>query len=234
MTPDTLVLFDIDGTLLWAGGAGHAAMRAALLEVYGTTGPFDSISLAGRTDRGVVHELLAHEGLSEAAVDARFDDMATAMIRHLGERLTSGDYDVRPCPGTAELLADLAARPRVMLGLLTGNMAPTARLKLKTVQIDPDLFVVGAYGDDHAERPELARLAIERASARAGRRFEGRQVVVIGDTPADVLCGEAFGVWTVAVLTGRHSREALAAAGADAILPDLADTQAALRAILPG
>jgi phosphoglycolate phosphatase len=232
MTPDLLVLFDIDGTLLIADGAGRRAMREALIGVYGTAGPIDTTSFAGRTDRGVVRELMMAAGLAEEAIRAGFEAFREAMVGTLDAALASGEHNVRACPGAADLVTALGAQPGVMLGLLTGNMAVTARSKLAWVGLPPEQFVVGAYGDDHEHRPELARLAIERGSALAGRRFEGRQVVVIGDTPADVTCGAAYGVRTVGVLTGWHDRDALAAAGADAIFDDLADTQAALQVIL--
>lgn len=232
MTPGMLVLFDIDGTLLWADGAGRRAMREALIVVYGTAGPIDTTSFAGRTDRGVVHELMTAAGLAEEAIRAGFAAFSEAMEGTLNAALASGEHDVRACPGVADLVAALDVRPGVMLGLLTGNMANTARIKLARVGLPPEQFVVGAYGDDHEHRPELARLAIERGSALAGRRFEGQQIVVIGDTPADVTCGAAYGVRTVGVLTGWHDRDALEKAGAGVIFDNLADTQAALQVIL--
>jgi phosphoglycolate phosphatase-like HAD superfamily hydrolase len=64
-----------------------------------------------------------------------------------------------------------------------------------------------------------------------GRRPHGAEVVIIGDTPADVTCGQALGARAIGVATGSYSASELAAAGAYAVFPDLAAVGDVLAAI---
>jgi phosphoglycolate phosphatase len=151
---------------------------------------------------------------------------------------TVTERQVRACPGVLDLLSALRARHEVLLGLVTGNMEITAPIKLRAAGIEPGLFRVGGYGSDAADRNELPAIAAQRAEALTGARFAGRNIViagdivVVGDTPADVTCGQAVGARTVAVSTGYPSLQALQAAAPDVLLPDLANLETALQAIL--
>jgi len=117
------------------------------------------------------------------------------------------------------------------VGLLTGNVAPGAALKLRSAGLDPARFRVGAYGSDSARRADLPAVAAQRAAALTSRRFAGADVVVIGDTPDDVACGRPIGARSVAVATGSYDVAALRAAGAAHVFATLADTAAVLDAI---
>lgn len=224
-----LVLFDIDGTLLWSDGAGALAMRQALLEVYGTAGALEQIYMAGMTDRAIVHQALGdHE---PAEIQAGWQSFGLALARHMTQTVT--ERQVQACPGVLDLLNALHARHKeVLLGLATGNLAITAPIKLRAAGIEPGLFRVGGYGSDAADRNELPAIAAQRAEALTGLRFAGRNIVVVGDTPADVTCGQAVGARTVAVSTGYPFLQALQAAAPDVLLPDLANLETALQAIL--
>ncbi|HQA68515.1 MAG TPA: haloacid dehalogenase-like hydrolase [Aggregatilineales bacterium] len=232
MTLRYLVLFDIDGTLLWPDRAGRDSMRAALERVYGTAGPIDSFPFAGRTDSAIVRDLMAAAGIAEDIVQARFDELAATLEDEMHTRLADGRHNIRACPGALALVEALDARDDVLLGLLTGNLEPTARIKLAAAGYDPDMFRVGAFGGESPVRADLVPLAVERARALTGVDFRGKQIVVIGDTPEDVRCGEALGVQTVAVLTGWNTREELEAASPDVIFDDLTDTGAVIAAAL--
>jgi phosphoglycolate phosphatase-like HAD superfamily hydrolase len=122
----------------------------------------------------------------------------------------------------------------VILGLLTGNVREGAMAKLAAVGLNSERFKVGAFGSDHADRPELPAIARTRAEALTGRRIDGRDVVVIGDTPADMGCGRGIGARAIGVATGRYSLEALRACEAFAVFPDLSNTAAVMRAIVEG
>jgi len=134
-------------------------------------------------------------------------------------------------PGVQELVTALAADRRVVLGLLTGNVEEGARIKLQPTGLWP-LFKVAAFGSDSGFRPDLPAVAVARAEELTGRRFAGKAVVVIGDTPADVECGAELGVKTIAVATGRHDVEELAAHHPDFLFQDLAEWRVAYEAIL--
>jgi phosphoglycolate phosphatase-like HAD superfamily hydrolase len=135
-------------------------------------------------------------------------------------------------PGIPALLDALEADTGVLLGLLTGNVVPGARLKLRAVGLDPERFVVGAYGSDHHRRGELPPIAARRAAPHFGRVPTGTEVVIIGDTPADVQCGAGFGARTIGVATGGYTVAELVAEGADEVFADFCDLERAREAIL--
>lgn len=224
-----LVLFDVDGTLIWPDGAGRAAMTYALTEIFGTAGPASTLSMAGKTDWQIITELLEATGIDQADVEKKLPACFLAIARHM--KYTVRQRRIRFCPGVPPLLTTLSGHPEVTLGLLTGNLATTAPIKLRAANLDPALFCVGAYGSDRPSRNLLPAVAIDRAKALTGYPFAGKNVVIIGDTPADITCGKHLGVTAIGVTTGRFSNESLDAVGADYVFPDLTDTDAVLRAI---
>jgi phosphoglycolate phosphatase-like HAD superfamily hydrolase len=120
----------------------------------------------------------------------------------------------------------------VVLGLLTGNLERGAALKLRAGGLDPDRFLLGAYGSDSAYRPDLPAIAARRAEPHFGRVPEGDDVVIIGDTPADIACGRGICARAVAVATGSYSVDELASHAPHAVFPDLASTDHVLAALL--
>lgn len=226
-----LILFDIDGTLISAKGAGARALRDALQEVFGTEGATGGVSFAGKTDPQIVRELLRDEGLGEPSIQARLPALWERYLERLPGELQ--ETQLRVLPGVPELLARIeTAADTLLLGLLTGNLRDGARLKLDAAGIGFRRFQVGAFGCDHADRAELPAFAIRRAEEQTRHRFTGKQVVIIGDTPNDIACGAHLGVRTVAVATGSYTAEQLAACNPDFVFADLADENAVLDAIL--
>ena len=226
-----LILFDIDGTLLSTNGAARRAFERGLLEVYGTTGPLATHLFDGKTDPQIARELLALAGLTDAEIDGRLDQLWNAYLRELARELAEPGHTTAVYPGVLDLLNALASAQDVCLALLTGNIARGAELKLQSAGIS-QYFSFGAFGSDCEQRSGLPPIAVERARSQTGRSFSGQSVVIIGDTPHDVTCGQALGVFTLAVATGRHSCADLLAAGAHVALPDLSDTQAVTRLLL--
>jgi phosphoglycolate phosphatase-like HAD superfamily hydrolase len=225
-----LILFDIDGTLIWPDGAGRAAMYRALSEVYGTTGLTDSLPMAGKTDWQIISELLSYTGIGQSHMDNMLPECFKAIAHHMAQ--TTQERRILSCPGVPALLRRLSGHPEAMLGLLTGNVAAAAPIKLRAAGLDPAIFCVGAYGNDRRNRSQLPGLAIARAHALTGHMVKGKDVVIVGDTPADVTCGRHLGVTAIGVATGSYVPEALVAAGADCTFPDLTDTDAVTQAIL--
>lgn len=228
-----LVLFDIDGTLVSTHGAGSRAVRRALLEVYGETGPIDSYDFHGRTDPQIVRELLRLAGLDDNAIDARLNDLWSVYLQGLEHELGKPDADAHTLPGVVEVLDALHEKGDDLVALLTGNIEEGARLKLSAVDLW-DRFDFGAYGSDHERRDRLPAVAQRRARERSGLEFRDRDIVIIGDTPFDVTCGRELGVWTVAVATGKHTPRELADAGADVVFEDLSDAAGVVSAIAGG
>jgi phosphoglycolate phosphatase-like HAD superfamily hydrolase len=204
----TLVLFDIDGTLISSGRAGIRGMNRSFERLFGVSEALDDLPVAGRTDRAIATEALTRAG--QPADNPTVHRLRDAYCQDLPVALA--DPAIRPrgiLPGVVPLLDALAGRPDVVVGLLTGNFASGAAIKLGHFGLW-QRFTFGAFGDDHADRRDLVPLAVE-AAARAGHpRFSGEAIVVIGDTPMDVDCAHAHGARAVAVATGPFSYEVLA------------------------
>ncbi len=226
-----LILWDIDGTLLRADGAGRNAVRDALVEVFGTTGPIGGYSFAGRTDPEIVRHLMRGAGFADADIDERMPEVFRRYVAKLEREIV--DAKVKPLPGVPELVDRMeAAGGEVVLGMLTGNVRDGARIKVEAAGLGFDRFRVGAFGSDHADRPELPAIAARRARELVGVEFSGKEIVIIGDTPLDVACGRHLGVRTVAVATGSHPVDELAACDPDHVFADLGDVDAAWAAIV--
>jgi phosphoglycolate phosphatase len=225
-----LVLFDIDGTLLHSHGAGRRSMEAALVQVFGTRGS-PAYRYDGKTDRQIVRDLMRGEGFDDATIDARIPVVLEAYVAGLRHELSLPHTRVEALTGVIALLDALVHRHHCVVGLLTGNLEPGAQHKLTAAGIAFDRFALGAYGSDHEIRAELPAVAQRRARERLGLELAGGDMVIIGDTPADIQCGRPIGARAIAVASGHYSVHALAEHEPDAIFTDLADTDAVLHAI---
>jgi phosphoglycolate phosphatase len=226
-----LVLFDIDGTLLLTDGAGRRAIHDALIEVFGTTGP-SGHRFDGKTDPQIVRELMRMAGHGDPVIDAGLDRVFELYVQGLELELRAPGYTSQALPGVHALLDALEAESAVTLGLLTGNLLRGARAKLNAVNIAFDRFAVGAFGSDHEMRTALPAIARQRYAEQSGVWLDGADLVIIGDTPADIECGRSLGVRAVGVATGSYSVDELLGHAPAAVLPDLADLDAAMAAIL--
>lgn len=225
-----LVLFDIDGTILWSDGAGRRAMQRALMTAFGTSGSAD-YRYDGKTDMQIVRDLMRMAGHADDLIDARMQALLAEYVSGLHDELRSGETLVRRFDGVMELLGALEARDDRRIGLLTGNIETGAHAKLRAVGIDPTRFVVSAFGSDHELRGELPGIAQRRAREQLGLDVDGDAIIIIGDTPADIDCTRAIGARAIAVATGRYSVDELAEHRPAAVFTDLTDTSAVMRAI---
>jgi len=227
-----LVLFDIDGTLLHTHGAGRRAIHAALMSEVGALSPDSQVRFDGKTDPQIVRELL--EEIEHADRD-RADRIAAVCERYvelLAVELEAGTCQTTVYPGITVLLDRLEARHDAVMGLLTGNVASGARLKLAAAGIRPERFRVGAFGSDHHDRAQLPPIAAARAEALMARVPTGQDIVIIGDTPADMTCGQGIGARAIGVGTAAYRPDDLLAAGAHTVFADLSDTAAVVAAIV--
>jgi phosphoglycolate phosphatase len=232
MPASKLVLFDIDGTILLSSGAGRRAIVSAIAEEVGDPGSLNHIPFGGKTDPQIVAELLAAAGEREPPSADRVSVICRRYVELLATELDRPSTRTHVMPGIHELLQRLERENGIVLGLLTGNLAQGARLKLIAAGINPERFQVGAYGSDAAHRPDLPPIAARRAAAFFGHEPRGDAVVIIGDTPADIACGSCIDARAVAVATGDFSYEDLLACGPHAVFEDLSDTERVLSAIL--
>ncbi len=204
------VLWDVDGTLVDVRGAGRRAFAVALRRVWGDAGRLDGVSFAGATDLGVLAQVVDAAALDEERTGAFFDALVIALDAELCA------LPARPIAGALDVTRVLA-QAGVVQGLLTGNEERCAHLKLGSAGFERAWFSFGAFGHEHADRDQLARMA---AARRPGRH------VVVGDTPKDVQAARAIGAVAVAVCTGFAPRAALEAARPDHLLDDVADVVA--------
>lgn len=226
----TVLLFDIDGTLLSTGGAGRRAIRLAFGELHGRADACDHFSFSGMTDRAIVR--LGLEQLGQVATAAAIDAVIETYVRVLeAEVWKTGDEAYVVLPGMREAV-EAGHRAGCAVGLGTGNVQAGAQAKLRRVGLH-ERFDFGGFGDDHELRPELIRRGAERGAERLGVSVDQARVVVIGDTPRDVAAARAIGAECVAVATGEHALEALQAAGATFAFEDLT-REGALESMLGG
>lgn len=226
-----LVLFDIDGTLLWTDGAGREAIRRALLAEVGMTGPIEGFRFDGKTDPQIIGELMCAAGHPHGSSASHIAAVCARYLELLAVELERRSHRIRLFPGVRELLDRLEGRGDALVGLLTGNLADGAALKLRAAGIATDRFRVGAYGSDATERDALPAIAVTRAAALMGRVLRGQEIVIVGDTPADITCGSGLGARPIGVATGAYTVAELRDAGAYAAFESFAEPQPVLNAI---
>jgi phosphoglycolate phosphatase-like HAD superfamily hydrolase len=221
MTPATIVLFDIDGTLLDLKGAGRRAFIRSIEAVFGWHDDLGYLSFAGSTDLNVLEQVMAAHGRVMTDEDSRrfFARLPIDLEFAAGEPAA----DPVIYPGVRELLERLSADPAVVLALVTGNVEACARIKLRQFNLH-NHFVLGAFGNEHADRRRIAALALQRVQAARSDNRPVRGRYLIGDTPHDIDAARAVDARSIAVATGKFSVDELRAAGADHVLVDLADT----------
>lgn len=222
----TLVLWDIDGTLILSGGAGERALIVALRE-FGIEGALDGIDIAGRTDRWIARQVLAKYGLP--ITPENISRYLAGYLRALPIELINPHAHV--LPGVRELVSALSARGDVAQGLLTGNLRAGAEVKLRHHDLWTP-FAFGAFADDGELRNDLGPHAVARACSHHAVDFPADRVWVIGDTPHDIECGKIIGACTLAVATGRYTVDELRTHSPTALYPDLRDTAAVLETIV--
>jgi phosphoglycolate phosphatase len=226
----TVLLFDVDGTLLSAGGAGRRALERAFAGRCGTAVPLRDVRFNGMTDPGIVRAGLERLGrtVDRQVVAAILDDY----LGFLGDELTRATTTFHVYPGVTALLDALATRGHVAVGLGTGNLREGARRKLGRAALDSH-FGFGGFGSDHEDRAELLRIGAARGAARLGCAPDGCHTIVIGDTPHDIAAARAIGAASLGVATGGCPAPELRAAGATWTVDDLT-APAALDALCKG
>jgi phosphoglycolate phosphatase len=226
---DQMVLWDIDGTLVRAGELGAAVFDDALEAVYGVR-PAGRVHMSGKTDPQIIYEYLNMMQWDAAGVDGVLRELAARMLAAEDRLALEG----MALPGAERLLARLASTDGVVSSILTGNIVPNARVKLRAFGLDGLVdFEVGAYGSDNRDRTALVPIALGRLAERDGVELDPSQVWVVGDTPRDLECARVAGARCLLVSTGRYSFADLAELGADAVVPGLDDTDEVM-AVLAG
>jgi phosphoglycolate phosphatase len=213
------VLFDIDGTLITTGGAGALAWRAAFEELHGTPLDIREVTESGMTDPEVGR--VALRNILGRDPDGRELAMALAhYLRHLSDAIDRSD-GYRVMPGIEDLVERLVEGGH-LLGLTTGNIEAAAHIKLARAGLNR-FFSFGGYGSDSNERTELTRCALERGRLVSGGVLVESACMSVGDTPRDVAAGHGAGIEVVGVATGNFTVAQLREAGADHVVPTVAE-----------
>ncbi len=221
--PLTAIFFDIDGTLLDMRGIGKDSFVRALKTTFAIDDDLSTISFAGSTDLDVLRQVMErHQRILTPADFDRFHIQLPIALEAAAHQ-----SELTLFPGVRPLLEALSTVPNIVLGLVTGNVEACAWIKLRQFQLHHH-FVLGAFGNEHANRNEIARLALKRVEARLkpGQSITAR--FLIGDTPNDIAAAHAINAVSIAVATGKFSVEALCEAGAMVALSDLSDTRGLL------
>jgi phosphoglycolate phosphatase len=229
----TLVLWDVDHTLMETGGVGAELFRAAFEQATGS--PLEQeVTVTGRTEPAIFREAVERQSIAWSP--ELFDRYALLLARAYRDRAGEMARRGRALPGAAEAVTALGREGTVVQSVLSGNLRPVAQVKLATFGLDSGLDLdVGAYGSDDTVRARLVRIAQHRASSKYQVSFDAWATVLIGDTPADVQAGHEGGARVVAVASGRNSADELSQAGAEVVLHDLQDSDRLMHAILdPG
>jgi phosphoglycolate phosphatase-like HAD superfamily hydrolase len=216
-----LILFDIDGTLV---RVSHEVSMQVVREVFRQTfahdGELPDLEFHGKTDRQIFLELCGLLGIAHADASCRLDEMGDALIEAWQRHLNADT--VHLLAGVSQTLDALAERDDVMLGLLTGNLETSARIKLATHDLNR-YFPIGSYGSDAIDRLELPPIALERANALNGHTITYRQTMIVGDSHRDIACARAWEITSFAVATGSLRAEELLAYQPDAVAESLLD-----------
>lgn len=213
-----LVLFDIDGTLISAGGAGTRSMNLAFHALFGIRDAFKDIPMAGRTDPQIMKDGLKLHDLPY--MNGNVGKMEAMYLEYLEHEINNPLRHLKP--GIKETLSVLHDM-HVVIGLLTGNLEKGANIKLNAFGLN-DYFLDGAFGSDDEDRDKLLPIAI-RKLARKGFEFAPEDCIVVGDTPRDVQCAKIHGAHCIAVATGPYSKEILLNTDADIVIDSLTETE---------
>jgi len=224
---DKLILFDIDKTLIKSSKGHSAAFSEAFKIVYGVDTTIDIINHHGMTDQQIIIEVLKKNGLDEQIIKSKLVECMKIMIDSFNKIVDTDEIVI--LDGVQELLEELK-KHNVLMGLVTGNLEPIAKGKLKKAGLN-HYFKIGGFGSDDINRTNLVKLAIRRAEENFDFRFNNN-VFLFGDAPQDMKAGKEANVRTVGVTTGIYSKEELENAGADFIIDNLKNKNKVLKIIL--
>ncbi len=219
-----LILFDIDGTLINAGGAGMRSLNRAFYELFGKENAFDNVAMAGKTDTQIIKEGLKLHGFPYE--DGNLSNMVDMYLYFLLDEIKNPWRKIKP--GIKEAL-NMFNQMGLPLGLLTGNLEKGARIKLSPFGLY-EYFLDGAFGSDHEDRDRLLPIAIGKF-LRKGFNFSVKDCIVIGDTPRDVQCAKIHSAYCIAVATGPYTKEDLLKTDADIVLDSLKDAETCINFI---
>jgi len=214
-----LIFFDIDGTLISAGGAGTRSLNKAFEEVLGIKEAFKNFEMAGKTDIQIIKEGLKLLGIKNNS-NVLISQIIESYIKNLKHEINNNSKHLKP--GVKYFIEFLYYDFKYPLGLLTGNLESGAKIKLEPFGLN-SFFSFGAFGSDHEDRNFLLPIGIERFISKFNLKVHFHQCIVIGDTPRDVTCAKIYGAKAIAVATGPYSVDELKKTDADIVVENLTE-----------
>jgi len=221
-----LILFDIDKTLIKSSTGHSATFSEGFKKIYGVNATTKSIVTHGMTDQQIIIEVLKKKGLTESQIVPKINECMKVMLEYFDN--IKDTIEVNVLGGVPELLEELKNQ-NFLIGLVTGNLEPIGREKMKKAKLNK-YFKLGGFGSDDISRTKLVKLAIKRAEENFDFKYDNN-VFLFGDAPQDMNAGHEAGVITIGVTTGIYTKEDLENA-ADYVVDNLQDTQKILNIIL--
>jgi len=222
MNSDKLVLFDIDGTLLYSTSPLlRGRFSYAMEKVYGETHPIDWESIEGHTDTTVFLSTLTKKGFTREQIIEKLPEAFEVTFEHFSQNVTEA-YKETILPGAKEILTFLNSR--VHLGVLTGNYEKIAWHKLELVGLR-DFFSFGLFGHEAEDRNSLAKLVLGKAKLHFHKDFLSKNIIFVGDTPKDIACAREIDAKVIAVTTGKYAKKELEQLKPDLLVSNLQDTR---------
>ncbi len=212
-----LILWDIDGTLMYCGSNGTLALNHTIRELYGIEDAFEKAGIGQAMDAVILDRIIKSSRIS----NADYNEIQKVYARKLSEILVVNP-DKRVLPGVVKLLEQIEEHTHLYNGILTSNFKLGAQTKLKAVDL-LDYFAVGGYGDDFGEKWDAALLGLNEAEAHYGVTFKPENVYIIGDSQYDISCARRLGMKSIGVATGWTDFETLAESQPDYLFHDLSD-----------
>ena len=225
-----IIFFDLDGTLLRSRN-GHVAFNQAILKTFGCSGDIRTVRPDGKTDPQILQEIFEADGRNVECGPADWRTFSRHLEACYRRAISEGSTRVHALPGVPELVRELGGLPQVRLGVVTGNMEVTARLKLRAAGVGAHIGP-GAFGSDSARRNDLPGIAMERWRRHLKAVISPERCLIVGDTPRDLEAARENGMRCLLVGTGRHPAAELRAMQPDGFLPDFSDTGAAVDSLL--
>ena len=237
------ILFDVDGTLCRSEALSIDAYYCCVSDVVGQsiTNENTKVNLHGQTDSSLLQDILRYHAFEESEIKSAVKKFFQLHPKYLETSLAKG-FDSKPCPGAQDILDWLAVKkqdhsltkPKVPIGLLTGNSQPNAILKIKAAGIDPSVFdlSISSFGDEHDTRLGLFEDSMRKLKSQYGVPVSAGNVTLVGDTPLDVECAKRAGCNVVAVSTGDYSKDQLARLGPDTVCERLPEAEGYLATVI--
>jgi len=222
----TLVIFDIDGTLLYSNKIDSQCFAQAYEHIYAHSFPTIDWSTFPHVSDTTIFETVIKNKFNRVPSSTEIDEFTNDYIALLEHKRKVSPDDFREVPGAKSMIAYLLSSDQHLVGIATGGWRRPAAIKLKHVGID-HTHIYDSYADGLYTREEILQVSIDKA--RAAHKID--HIVYIGDALWDVRTTRNMQLNFIGI---RHKGDAhiLKEAGADFIFENYSDQKAFLETLL--